>query len=366
MTRNIRPALLVLQDGSVFEGEAIGANSSEIAAPVIARGEVVFHTGLSGYQEILTDPSYAGQIITFTTPHIGNYGTSEADSESSKIFARGIIVRELARRRSNWRSDDSLDSFLKRHEISGIAGIDTRRLTRVLRDSGAMPGAFGTASEAELRQAAAKEKGTAGRNLIAQVTTTRSYVHGAGKFKVVAFDFGIKTTILNCLAEFATVHVVPASTSAADVMALSPDGIFLSNGPGDPEMVHGAPATIRELFGTGVPMFGICLGHQLMALALGGKTFKLPFGHHGANHPVRNIATNTVEITSQNHNFCVDADSLTGKAEVTHVNLNDNTNEGMRVLGANAFSVQYHPEAGPGPHDSRYLFGEFVSRMEAK
>ena len=366
MTRNIRPALLVLQDGSVFEGEAIGANSSEISAPVIARGEVVFHTGLSGYQEILTDPSYAGQIITFTTPHIGNYGTSAADNESSKIFARGVIVRELARRRSNWRSDDSLDSFLKRHDISGIAGIDTRRLTRVLRDSGAMPGAFGTASESELRQAAAKEKGTAGRNLIAQVTTTKSYVHGAGKFKVVAFDFGIKTTILNCLAEFATVHVVPASTSAAEVMDLSPDGIFLSNGPGDPEMVHGAPATIRELFGTGVPMFGICLGHQLMALALGGKTFKLPFGHHGANHPVRNLATNTVEITSQNHNFCVDADSLAGKAEVTHVNLNDNTNEGMRVLGANAFSVQYHPEAGPGPHDSRYLFGEFVSRMEAK
>ncbi|MFZ8892084.1 MAG: glutamine-hydrolyzing carbamoyl-phosphate synthase small subunit [Ilumatobacteraceae bacterium] len=366
MTRNIRPALLVLQDGSVFEGEAIGASSSEISAPVIARGEVVFHTGLSGYQEILTDPSYAGQIITFTTPHIGNYGTSAADNESSKIFARGVIVRELARRRSNWRSDDSLDSFLKRHDISGIAGIDTRRLTRVLRDSGAMPGAFGTASESELRQAAAKEKGTAGRNLIAQVTTTKSYVHGAGKFKVVAFDFGIKTTILNCLAEFATVHVVPASTSAAEVMALSPDGIFLSNGPGDPEMVHGAPATIRELFGTGVPMFGICLGHQLMALALGGKTFKLPFGHHGANHPVRNLAMNTVEITSQNHNFCVDADSLAGKAEVTHVNLNDNTNEGMRVLGANAFSVQYHPEAGPGPHDSRYLFGEFVSRMEAK
>lgn len=366
MTRNIRPALLVLQDGSVFEGEAIGANSSEISAPVIARGEVVFHTGLSGYQEILTDPSYAGQIITFTTPHIGNYGTSSADNESSNIFARGVIVRELARRRSNWRSDDSLDSFLKRHEISGIAGIDTRRLTRVLRDSGAMPGAFGTASESDLRQAAAKEKGTAGRNLIAQVTTTKSYVHGAGKFKVVAFDFGIKTTILNCLAEFATVHVVPASTSAAEVMALSPDGVFLSNGPGDPEMVHGAPATIRELFGTGVPVFGICLGHQLMALALGGKTFKLPFGHHGANHPVRNLATNTVEITSQNHNFCVDADSLATKAEVTHVNLNDNTNEGMRVLGANAFSVQYHPEAGPGPHDSRYLFGEFVSRMEAK
>jgi carbamoyl-phosphate synthase small subunit len=366
MTRNIKSAALVLKDGSVFEGEAIGAGSSEISAPVIARGEVVFHTGLSGYQEILTDPSYAGQIITFTTPHIGNYGTSAADSESSKIFARGVIVRELARRRSNWRSDDSLDSFLKRHEISGIAGIDTRRLTRVLRDSGAMPGAFGTATESELHKVAQSEKGTAGKNLIAQVTTTKPYVHGSGKFKVVAFDFGIKTTILNCLGEFATVQVVPATTSAAEVIAMAPDGIFLSNGPGDPEMVHGAPETIRELLGTGVPLFGICLGHQLLALALGGKTFKLPFGHHGANHPVRNLATKTVEITSQNHNFCVDADSLATKAEVTHINLNDQTNEGMRVLGANAFSVQYHPEAGPGPHDSRYLFAEFVARMEAK
>jgi len=366
MSRKIRPALLVLRDGSVFEGEAIGAGSSELAEPIIARGEVVFHTGLSGYQEILTDPSYAGQIITFTTPHIGNYGTTAKDSESRKVFARGVIVRELARRRSNWRSDDSLDSFLKRLEVSGIAGIDTRKLTRVLRDEGAMPGAFGTASDTELRKAAQSEKGTAGRNLIAQVTTTKSYVHGSGRFKVVAYDFGIKTTILNCLSEFATVHVVPATTSAGEVLALSPDGIFLSNGPGDPEMVHGAPATIRELLGSGVPMFGICLGHQLMALALGGKTFKLPFGHHGANHPVRNLATKTVEITSQNHNFCVDADSLASKAEITHVNLNDNTNEGMSVLDANAFSVQYHPEAGPGPHDSRYLFAEFVKRMRNK
>ena len=366
MTRNIKPAALVLKDGTVFEGEAIGAGSSELSAPVIARGEVVFHTGLSGYQEILTDPSYAGQIITFTTPHIGNYGTVATDNESSKVFARGVIVRELARRRSNWRSDDSLDSFLKQHQVSGIAGIDTRKLTRVLRESGAMPGAFGTATESELRKAALGEKGTTGKNLIAQVTTTKSFIQGSGKFKVVALDYGIKTTMLNCLGEFATVHVVPATTSASDVMALSPNGIFLSNGPGDPEMVHGAPTTIRELLGTGVAMFGICLGHQLMALALGGKTFKLPFGHHGANHPVCNLATNTVEITSQNHNFCVDVDSLATKAEVTHVNLNDNTNEGMRVLGANAFSVQYHPEAGPGPHDSRYLFAEFVARMKAK
>lgn len=362
----IKPALLVLNDGSVFEGEAIGAGSSEISEPVISKGEVVFHTGLSGYQEIITDPSYAGQIITFTTPHIGNYGTTNLDNEASKVFARGVIVRELARRRSNWRSNDSLDSFLKQNNLAGIAGIDTRRLTRLLRDSGSMPGAFGTAGQEELAKAAKSEKGTAGKDLVAQVTTAKSYIHGSGRFTVVAYDFGIKTTMLNCLAEFATVHVVPATTTAEQVMALSPNGIFLSNGPGDPEMVHGAPATIRELLGTGVPLFGICLGHQLLALALGGKTYKLPFGHHGANHPVRNIATKSVEITSQNHNFCVDADSLAKKAEVTHINLNDNTNEGMRVLGANAFSVQYHPEAGPGPHDSRYLFGEFVSRMEAK
>ncbi len=370
MTRNskmqVKPALLVLNDGSVFEGEAIGAGSSEISEPVISRGEVVFHTGLSGYQEIITDPSYAGQIITFTTPHIGNYGTTNLDNEASKVSVRGVIVRELARRRSNWRSDDSLDSFLKQNDVAGIAGIDTRRLTRLLRDSGSMPGAFGTASEEELLKAAKSEKGTAGKNLIAQVTTTKSYIHGSGKFTVVAYDFGIKTTMLNCLAEFATVHVVPATTTAQEVMALSPNGIFLSNGPGDPEMVHGAPAMIRELLGTGIPLFGICLGHQLLALALGGKTYKLPFGHHGANHPVRNIATNSVEITSQNHNFCVDADSLAAKADVTHINLNDNTNEGLRVRGANAFSVQYHPEAGPGPHDSRYLFSQFVQMMDRK
>ena len=362
----IKPAILVLNDGSVFEGEAIGAGSSEISEPVISKGEVVFHTGLSGYQESITDTSYAGQIITFTTPHIGNYGTTNLDNEASKVFARGVIVRELARRRSNWRSDDSLDSFLKQNNLAGIAGIDTRRLTRLLRDSGSMPGAFGTASQEELLKVAKSEKGTAGKNLVAEVTTTKSYIHGSGKFTVVAYDFGIKTTMLNCLAEFATVHVVPATTTAQDVMALSPNGIFLSNGPGDPEMVHGAPATIRELLGTGIPLFGICLGHQLLALALGGKTYKLPFGHHGANHPVRNIATKSVEITSQNHNFCVDADSLATMADVTHINLNDNTNEGLRVRDANAFSVQYHPEAGPGPHDSRYLFSEFVQMMDRK
>ena len=321
MMMAIREAALVLADGSVFEGEAIGAE----APSGISTGEVVFNTVLSGYQEVVTDPSYAGQIITFTTSHIGNYGVTAIDSESRGTFARGVIMRDMARRHSNWRSESSLDEMLKAQKLPGVAGLDTRRLTRLLRDSGSLRGAFGTADQAALLAAAKNEKGTSGIDLVSEVTTPQPYTVGNGKFNVVAYDFGIKTTILRHLSEIATVTVVPASMSAEEVLALSPSGVFLSNGPGDPEMVHGAPATIRELFGTGVPVFGICLGHQLMALALGGKTFKLPFGHHGANHPVRNLATNTVEITSQNHNFCVDADSLATKAEVTHVNLNDNT-----------------------------------------
>jgi carbamoyl-phosphate synthase small subunit len=359
----IRHAQLVLADGSVFEGEAIGADLP------VASGEVVFHTGLSGYQEVLTDPSYAGQIITFTTPHIGNYGISRHDNEADKPHARGVIIREMARRRSNWRSDEPLEVFLRGHHLAGIAAIDTRRLTRILRDSGAMLGAFGTADESTLRDALAKEKGTAGRNLVAQVTTVAPYdvkntaPRGVKPFSVVAYDFGIKSTILRCLSEIADVHVVPARTPAAEVLARQPDGVFLSNGPGDPEMVLQAPEIIRELLAADVPIFGICLGHQLLGLALGGRTFKLPFGHHGANHPVRDIHTGKVEITSQNHNFCVDPESIADKVTVTHVNLNDNTNEGMRVRGKRAFSVQYHPEAGPGPHDSRYLFARFAELM---
>ncbi|MGA1332363.1 MAG: glutamine-hydrolyzing carbamoyl-phosphate synthase small subunit [Ilumatobacteraceae bacterium] len=360
---SLRPSLLLLADGSLFEGEAIGAELP------VASGEVVFHTGLSGYQEVITDPSYAGQIITFTTPHIGNYGISRHDNEANKVHARGVIIREMARRRSNWRSDEPLEVFLRERNLAGIAGIDTRRLTRVLRDSGAMIGVFGTADEATLRATLAKEKGTAGKNLVAQVTTVAPYdvKNTAGKgvrpFSVVAYDFGIKSTILRCLSEIADVHVVPARTPAAEVLSRKPDGVFLSNGPGDPEMVSQAPQIIGDLLAADVPLFGICLGHQLLGLALGGKTFKLPFGHHGANHPVRDIATGKVEITSQNHNFCIDPSSLDGKVEVTHVNLNDNTNEGMRVRGKRAFSVQYHPEAGPGPHDSRYLFARFAEMM---
>ncbi|MCU1500804.1 MAG: carA [Ilumatobacteraceae bacterium] len=361
---SITEGVLVLADGSVFEGELLGA-----APPNgVASGEVVFNTVLSGYQEVITDPSYAGQIINFTTPHIGNYGVNRRDFESVRPFCRGVVVREMARRHSNQDAEASLDAMLCRYDIAGIGGIDTRRLTRLLRETGAMPGAFGTADEAALRAAAAAERGTDGIDLVAEVTTPEMYTVTDGGARgrqrtIVAYDFGIKHTIIRQLARLGTVHVVPASATTAEVLALSPDGVFLSNGPGDPAEVGYAVEAIRGLLGE-VPVFGICLGHQLLSRALGGETYKLPFGHHGGNHPVRNLATGQVEITSQNHNFCVAADSLAGRVEVTHVNLNDGTNEGMRVLDAPAFSVQYHPEAGPGPHDSRYLFGEFVQLMD--
>ena len=276
----------------------------------------------------------------------------------------------MARRHSNHRAEDSLDAMLRRFGIAGIAGLDTRRLTRLLRDTGAMPGAFGPVGvggvdEATLRAAAAAERGTDGIDLVAEVTTAESYtvpLGEGGPRRIVAYDFGIKTTILRHLSGLGVVEVVPASTTAAEVLARRPDGVFLSNGPGDPAMVGYAVQAIGELVGQ-VPIFGICLGHQLLSRALGGETFKLPYGHHGGNHPVRHEATGHVEITSQNHNFCVDPASLEGTVEVTHLNLNDLTNEGMRVLGAPAFSVQYHPEAGPGPHDSRYLFQMFDELM---
>jgi carbamoyl-phosphate synthase small subunit len=355
----IREALLVLADGTLFEGEAIGAPPPN----GVATGEVVFNTVLSGYQEVITDPSYAGQIITFTYPHIGNYGVTPADDESRRPFCRGVVVRDLARRRSNWRSSEDLSGFLTRAGVPGIAGIDTRRLTRHIREAGAMPAAFGTASETALKEAAANEPGTDGIDLVSTVTTDTAYTVGNGPFRVVAYDFGIKATILQNLSSLATIEVVPASTSAADVLARNPDGVFLSNGPGDPAMLDGAVDAIRGLLGD-VPVFGICLGHQLLSRALGGDTFKLKFGHHGGNHPVRNLATGHVEITSQNHNFCVVADDISG-ATVTHRNLNDGTVEGLRCRDVPAFSVQYHPEAGPGPHDSRYLFDEFADLMRA-
>lgn len=364
MVSRIQPAALVMADGSVFEGEHIGAVPSD----GVASGEVVFNTALAGYQEVLTDPSYAGQIITFTYPHIGNYGTAAADAESRGVFARGVVVRDLARRHSNWRAEQDLGSFLERHGMAGVAGVDTRRLTRLIRDSGALPGAFGPtdgpgARTLEQLTAAAKaEPGTDGVDLVAQVTTGEAYRVGSGPRRVVALDFGIKSTILEHLSRYATVDVLPASATAAEVMALNPEGVFLSNGPGDPNEVPYAVATVKELVGK-VPIFGICLGHQILALALGGRIVKLPFGHHGANHPVMNTERGQVEITSQNHNFAVDPDSIASVAEVTHINLNDGVCQGLRVTGVPAYSVQHHPEASPGPHDSAYLFDQFESLM---
>jgi carbamoyl-phosphate synthase small subunit len=358
---------LVLADGSVFEGELIGA---EVRGG-ISTGEVVFNTSMSGYQEIITDPSYAGQIITFTYPHIGNYGINATDFESRGVFCRGIIVRDLARRASNHRSEGHVSELLATSGVAGIAGIDTRRLTRILRDTGAMTGAFGSCSEAELRTAANAEPGTDGVDLVAEVTTAQPYTvdaaDGAPNRLIVAYDFGIKTTIVRHLAQLGRVEVVPAGTTAADVLARGPAGVFLSNGPGDPVEVQYAADQIGALVGN-VPLFGICLGHQLLGRALGAGTVKLPFGHHGANHPVKNLVTDSIEITSQNHNFAVDADSfasLGASVRMTHINLNDGVCEGLEVVGERCFSVQHHPEAGPGPHDSRYLFDHFDDVMKA-
>lgn len=359
MVAAVRDGQLVLADGAVFDGELFGA---QLPAGGVVSGEVVFNTVLSGYQEVVTDPSYAGQIITFTTPHIGNYGVNTVDFESRRPFCRGLIVRQPARRHSNYRAEASLESMLTASGITALGGIDTRRLTRLLRDTGSMNGAYGTADTATLLAAARAEPGTDGLDLVATVTTAAPYTVGRGERVVVAYDFGLKQSILRDLAGLGTVHVVPASTTAEEVLALAPAGVFLSNGPGDPAEVAGAVDAIAGLLGR-VPVFGICLGHQLLSRALGGQTFKLPFGHHGGNHPVRHEPSGHIEITSQNHNFCVEPESLGDQVEITHLNLNDRTLEGMRVKAVPAFSVQYHPEAGPGPHDSKYLFAMFSAMM---
>jgi carbamoyl-phosphate synthase small subunit len=355
------PALLVLADGAVFEGEAFGA----VADNGVSTGEAVFNTVLSGYQEVITDPSYAGQVIAFTYPHIGNYGVNPGDDEASRPHCSGVIVRDLADAPSNWRSTGTLDDYLATRGVPGITGVDTRRLTRHLRDHGSRPCAFGTAAESDLLDAARTAPPTDGRDLVSTVSTPSVFTRGDGPYRVVAYDFGIKEAMLRQLGELATVTVVPASTAADAVLALAPDGIFLSNGPGDPAALPGVIGAVRGLLDDGrVPIFGICLGHQLLASALGATTYKLPFGHHGGNHPVRRTSTGRVEITSQNHNYAVAADTL-GTTEVTHVNLNDGVIEGLASTGAPAFSVQYHPEAGPGPHDARYLFEEFRMLMDA-
>jgi len=334
----MKPGALVLRDGMVFEGLVFGATKP------VSSGEVVFNTALSGYQEILSDPSYAGQIITFTNAHIGNYGVNKNDNESRGIFARGAIIRDYDEHYSNYRARQSLGEWLEAAGISAICGLDTRKLTRHIREHGALPGAFGTANIKELLRTARSERGTSGIDLVKVVTTAKPYKKGAGKLQVVALDFGIKTSIIDHLTKFAAVTVLPASASAAQVIAAKPD------------------ATIEQLLGK-VPIFGICLGHQLLATALGGKTEKLSFGHHGANHPVQNVRSGEVEITSQNHNFAVIEKSLRNTV-VTHRNLNDGVVEGIKSTLYPAFSVQYHPEAGPGPHDASYLFDQFKAMME--
>ncbi|RMH43998.1 MAG: carbamoyl-phosphate synthase small subunit [Deltaproteobacteria bacterium] len=372
-----RPAVLVLEDGSVFRGDAFGAEETVF-------GEVVFNTAMTGYQEILTDPSYCGQIVAMTAPQIGNTGVNREDFESGRVFASGFVVRELAPLASNWRAEGDLASLLADAGVAGITGVDTRALTRRIRDRGAQRGAIATGDVdvGELRDRVLASPSMEGRDLVPQVTCAERYTWdeptwrppdapGAppppAELHVVAYDFGIKRNILRDLRDAGIrVTVVPATTPAADALALAPDGVFLSNGPGDPAAVTYAVDAVRDLVASGVPLFGICLGHQILALALGGRTYKLPFGHHGANHPVLDLATGKVEITSQNHGFCVDVDSLAGRAICTHLNLYDRTVEGLRVAGKPVFGVQYHPEASPGPHDSAYLFARFAAAMRGQ
>ncbi len=369
-------AVLLLEDGTFFEGQAFGAAGQRC-------GEVVFNTSMSGYQEILTDPSYHEQIVTMTYPLIGNCGTNPEDWESRKLFVAGFIVKENCPYPSNWRSGATLDEYLKKSGVVGLAGIDTRKLVRHIRTQGAMRGIISsTETDAKrLAQQLQEYPGLVGRDIVKDVTVEKPYPWKEGvvnvlnpdrttppaKYKIVAFDFGIKQNILRLLVSHGCeVTVVPAQTTAKEVLARKPDGVFLSNGPGDPAAVTYAVETVQALLGK-VPIFGICLGHQILGLALGGRTYKLKFGHRGANHPVKNLDTGKIEITSQNHGFCVDLDSLAGKdVDLTHMNLNDNTLEGLRCEKLAAFSVQYHPEASPGPHDSQYLFESFLRLMGGK
>jgi len=358
-----KPAILLLENGHHFKGISLGAIGT-------SGGEVCFNTSMTGYQEILTDPSYCGQIITMTTPHIGNYGVNPEDIESDQIHARGFIVREASPIHSNYRANQGLDDYLSQAGIVGIQGIDTRSLTRIIRDDGAMNAII---SSDDLDLASLKNKlksipAMTGQDLVKEVSCQKSWTwpsqSSTHAYRVVALDLGIKYNIIRQLAENdCEVIIVPATSSAQEILDLKPDGIFLSNGPGDPEPVDYAIKTVKSLLGK-KPIFGICLGHQILSLALGASTYKLKFGHRGANHPVKNQLNGKVEITSQNHGFAVEPSSLPDHLEITHVNLNDGTLEGVRCKSIPAFSVQYHPEASPGPHDSRYLFKEFIGMMD--
>ncbi len=360
-------ATLLLVDGTIFRGISMGSPGEMV-------GQVVFHTGITGYQEILTDPSYRGQIVTMTYPHIGNTGVNSEDNESVRPFLAGFVVREYCPHPSNWRKDADLEDFLREHGVVGIQGIDTRKLTRNLRETGAKKGIISTEDHdrESLLKKVKDHPEIDGRDLVKEVTCSDPYdweegtwkwneipQKPQGRFRVAAYDFGIKENILRLLVDVgAKVRVFPASATDREILEYDPDGVFLSNGPGDPEGVPYAAESVRNLIGK-KPIFGICLGHQILGLALGGKTFKLAFGHHGANHPVRRLETGQVEITSQNHNFAVDPESVKSECDVTHINLNDQTLEGMVHKKYPLLSIQYHPEASPGPHDSTYLFGRF-------
>lgn len=370
----MKKAVLAIENGTVFEGLSFGSEGE-------AFGEVVFNTSLTGYQEIITDPSYNGQIIVMTYPEIGNYGINPEDLESRKPFAKGLAVKEYWPFPSNWRSEQSLDDFLKANQIVGIHGIDTRFLTKQIRTSGAQKCIISTKDndKESLLSKIKNSPGIIGKDLVTEVSCKKPYNWDKGteqwipandtytpkkKYNVVAYDFGIKTNILRRLTDLGcNLTVVPSNTSPKEVLKLNPDGIFLSNGPGDPEGVGYAIQNVKELLGK-KPIFGICLGHQIISIALGGRTYKLKFGHRGGNQPVKNIQTGKVEITSQNHSFAVDPDSLDENIEITHINLNDQTVEGLRHREHPIFSVQYHPESSPGPHDSSYLFNDFVEMME--
>ena len=369
------PAILVLADGTVFRGVAIGASGS-------SAGEVVFNTAMTGYQEILTDPSYCKQIVTLTCPHIGNVGVNTEDVESRQVFASGLVIRDLSLTVSNFRSTQSLPDYLKANNVVAIAGIDTRKLTRILREKGAQNGCIATGDdEAAALKSARGFAGLAGMDLAREVSCSESYSWtqrewelGVGypeaahtRFHVVAYDFGVKRNILRMMAERGCrITVVPAQTAAKEVLAMEPDGVFLSNGPGDPEPCDYAINATKKFLEAGVPLFGICLGHQIMGLALGAKTVKMKFGHRGANHPVQDTQTRRVMITSQNHGFAVDASTLPKNARVTHVSLFDGTLQGFELTGKPAFCFQGHPEASPGPHDVDYLFDRFIGFMEKR